>query len=318
MKKPFLYYFNMIFIFILSNLLSTYIAKNINLKIIYIEYISKIINIFFLLFLTLLYKKFNKSNNSKNFNIFQPTNLMNNLNKADFQYFPKSFIYFKLPFYREFYFGKNKINFNIKVTLLSLLFFYLLAFIGSSLQNIFHPILKNFKFYSISGINYLKALQRIISENYFLSFFLIVFIGPILEEFSFRGFSLSILYKGKKQILVTIFMSLLFALLHFDFSRIFILLSMGFALGLIYNITESLLYPIAIHILNNCISFFALFSIKNIDAIENIFDKEFLNIEYTQNNSVILRTILSIWILAAFIILAKSIFDKIKELKESF
>lgn len=262
MKKVFLYYFNLILLITLSQVISIFLIKQIQTKFIYLELISRVILIFFLFIQYILYLKLNKTEEDK----------------FEVKYETSNFVYLeqKNIFFSDFVKGKNPVPFSIGLFVSCLFFFYLLAIAGNNLQFLLLKLFKGSSIFYDTELAYFKAIQKLIGENLFLSFLLIVFIGPIMEEIIFRGFSLSVKFDGARKIIITIFMSLLFTFMHFDFSRIFTLFAMGFALGLIYNLTQSLIYPILIHIINNGISFLTLAIFRKIDEIpfeEKLFEK---------------------------------------------
>lgn len=86
------------------------------------------------------------------------------------------------------------------------------------------------------------------------AFFLIIYIsviGPIVEEFMFRGLLLNrISYKLNVRYGIII-SSFLFAILHFDIIGSFIT---GVVFSLLYLWTKNLLYPILLHIVNNSVA----------------------------------------------------------------
>lgn len=284
MKKPLLYYFSLILIIVLAQISSAFIVKYIKTQFIYLELISRLIFLFFLSIQYFLYIKFNKLEDDK----------------FEVKYESTSYVYLeqKNIFLKDFFQGKNPVPFNIGLFSIFIFFFYLLAIAGSNLQFLLLKIFRNSSIFVDTGIFYFKAIQRLMNENLFLSFLLIVFIGPVMEEIVFRGFSLSLKFQDTKRLIITIFMSILFTIMHFDFSRLFPLFAMGFALGLIYNVTQSLIYPIGIHIINNGISFLILILAKNFDKTyleDKLFGKYSI---FTQNGNF-----KSLWIIVITIVL---------------
>jgi len=85
-----------------------------------------------------------------------------------------------------------------------------------------------------------------------LTFLVLVVIGPVLEEFTFRGLlftRLSVKYSPRKAIVIS---SLMFGVLHFDFFGAFIF---GFVAATLYARSGSLLAPLALHSTVNLIAF---------------------------------------------------------------
>ncbi|MFN3411765.1 MAG: lysostaphin resistance A-like protein [Exilispira sp.] len=300
MKKPGLYYFSLILTIVSAQIFSIYlskifIVKNLNIRHISIEYLSKFILSFFLFLQYLLYIKLNKTNAF--FNI--------NYESSNYLYLEE-----KNNLFSDFYKGKNPASLRLDLLWFSFLFFFILTIIGSNLQLLLNPIFKNTAFFKLSEKLYFKAITNLLNEDLFLSFFLIVIIGPIIEEIAFRGFSLSFKFDEKRSTIVIILMSIIFATIHFDFSRIITLFAMGLGLGLIYNLTESLIYPIIIHILNNGLAFIIIFIMlksQNNTYFENYLELKANQAEMQLQNSIIL--IITIFFL---IIWAIYIYKKIK------
>ncbi|AKA68728.1 CPBP family intramembrane glutamic endopeptidase [Clostridium scatologenes] len=87
--------------------------------------------------------------------------------------------------------------------------------------------------------------------------FLIVYncaIGPIIEEFVFRGVILGGLLKGYDSKIAVFISSILFGLLHFNIYQFIIAFSLGLLLGYIYTRTRSIYLCILMHVLNNSLS----------------------------------------------------------------
>lgn len=302
MKRPILYYFTLLISLTLSFVVTIYLGKFLMnflwFKSLYIEYISKIILLLFLFIQYLLYKKFNKKEDE----FFEIKHQSGN-----YYYLDK-----RNNFLSDFYQGNNPVPLKVHILGLSLFFLYIMTFIGSNLQILIYPFVKNITLFKDSGIIYFESLKNLIKQNLILSFLLIVFIGPIIEELTFRGFSLSVKFQKFSRLIVTIFFSFIFSIIHWDFSRVLAIFIMGFALGLVYNLTESLIYPIVIHIVNNGISFFALYSIlqrSDFTKLTQLIDSRFLITQQKSNSSF------TISILIFFLtILASYIYRKIKSL----
>ncbi len=285
MKKPFLYYILLIFFIFLSNITTFLLGKLFKFEGIIIELFSKVVLLGFLTIQYFIYLKYHKKEDDF-FEVKFETEKYSYLEKKNFHF-------------SDFYQGKRAIQFKFSIFFLSILFFYITSGIGTNLQVFIFPLIKKFSFFKDSSTFYLDALVKLINSNLYLSFFLIVIIGPIFEEITFRGFSLSIKFEKTKKIIITLFMSFLFAILHFDFSRFFSIFTMGLALGIIYNLTESLIYPIIIHLINNGIAFIFIFSIiktKNIEKLYQMLNYNISKLEerYNSIGTVIFITILLI------------------------
>jgi membrane protease YdiL (CAAX protease family) len=94
------------------------------------------------------------------------------------------------------------------------------------------------------------------------SIFLGSIVGPILEELFFRGFCYPILRRNWGKKLALVLTALFFAFIHqneFAFIPIFIL---GIGLGLLYEMRQNLIAPIAMHIVHNCFFMSYFFAAK--------------------------------------------------------
>ena len=78
-------------------------------------------------------------------------------------------------------------------------------------------------------------------------------IGPILEEIVFRKIIFGTLYKRTNFIIAALISSLIFAVVHRDFSHILIYAAMGFTLSFLYVKTKRLIVPILAHVAVNSI-----------------------------------------------------------------
>jgi hypothetical protein len=87
-----------------------------------------------------------------------------------------------------------------------------------------------------------------------LNVFAMALLPAIGEELFFRGVILRISFQGTKNIHLGVLLSaILFALVHMEFSNFLAILFMGVLLGYLYVYTGSLLVPIGLHFLNNCV-----------------------------------------------------------------
>lgn len=92
------------------------------------------------------------------------------------------------------------------------------------------------------------------SEAYIWVFLSVALLGPIVEELLFRGLVFNFAKKIKGGYFPIIISSLCFGLWHEEPVQIVYTFLMGIVLGLIYERTKTLFYPIIIHILNNFLS----------------------------------------------------------------
>lgn len=91
----------------------------------------------------------------------------------------------------------------------------------------------------------------------FLLFVTIVLVGPFFEELFFRATLLRSLTRYGKEFAL-IFSSLCFGMMHLNFAQGIPAFFMGIVLGWSYVRSGSLIVPIAIHMLNNAISFLGM------------------------------------------------------------
>jgi len=87
-----------------------------------------------------------------------------------------------------------------------------------------------------------------------LNVFTMALIPAVGEELFFRGVIMRVSFQGTKNMHLGVLLSaVLFALVHMEFSNFLAILFMGVLLGYLYVYTGSLLVPIGLHFLNNCI-----------------------------------------------------------------
>lgn len=88
-----------------------------------------------------------------------------------------------------------------------------------------------------------------------LSVAILLVIAPVVEEFFFRGFLLQTLLGKFRPILANIVAAGFFALIHFEFQSIGIILFLAFLLNWMYLRTRSIVPGIVFHIVNNALAF---------------------------------------------------------------
>ncbi len=87
-----------------------------------------------------------------------------------------------------------------------------------------------------------------------LNVFTMALVPAVGEELFFRGVIMRVSFQGTKNIhLGVLLSSILFALVHMEFSNFLAILFMGVLLGYLYVYTGSLLVPVGLHFLNNCV-----------------------------------------------------------------
>lgn len=104
-----------------------------------------------------------------------------------------------------------------------------------------------------------KSIQAI--NQYYhplLGFLFVAIIGPIYEEFLFRGVILSASEKHMRFLFANILQAFFFGLVHVDLKLFPFFFVFGFIAGYYRNRSQSLAPGIAMHIVNNTISFFAI------------------------------------------------------------
>ncbi len=123
-------------------------------------------------------------------------------------------------------------------------------------------ILYMYSFAWITPTFIMNALREPIMDTtggYVYQVIMVVFIAPIIGEFVFRGFLLQRFAAKWGTSIAIIVVAILFALLHVDFLGAIVF---SVVLSIVYIRTNSLLMPIAIHMLNNAFVIGASFLIN--------------------------------------------------------
>lgn len=123
-------------------------------------------------------------------------------------------------------------------------------------------ILYMYSFAWITPTFIMNALREPIMDStggYVYQVIMVVFIAPIIGEFVFRGFLLQRFAAKWGTSIAIIAVAILFALLHVDFLGAIVF---SVVLSIVYIRTNSLLMPIAIHMLNNAFVIGASFLIN--------------------------------------------------------
>ncbi|MCF6139540.1 CPBP family intramembrane glutamic endopeptidase [Pseudalkalibacillus berkeleyi] len=102
-------------------------------------------------------------------------------------------------------------------------------------------------------------------------------IGPILEEIVFRKIIFGTLYKRTHFIIAALVSSLIFALVHRDFSHILVYTAIGFTLSFLYVKTKRLIVPIIAHVAVN--TTVMLFQVVYRDEIQDL-QKQLKSVEF--------------------------------------
>lgn len=171
----------------------------------------------------------------------------------------------------------NKIN-SLLITLI-ILFSTSYMFVSSELENIF----SSFWGRIILFTDDLIKMSRMPGLHGFLIAIVFICILPaIIEEIFFRGLIQNGLSKKYGDIKALVIASIMFALIHLNPSTIFSIFLLSLMLGFVYIKTMNLIYPIALHFMNNIICVFLrrydVLQIKGLNtSIENV---EHLSIYY--------------------------------------
>jgi len=97
----------------------------------------------------------------------------------------------------------------------------------------------------------------------FLTIFVSI-LGPIIEEIFFRGFLYSAVRKRFGIIVGVLLSSALFSMLHTNIASFLPIMVLGILMAFLYETTNSLITPIAVHILHNSIIVGFVFFIKEL------------------------------------------------------
>ncbi|MBY5035581.1 CPBP family intramembrane metalloprotease [Streptococcus gallolyticus] len=118
--------------------------------------------------------------------------------------------------------------------------------------------------FPVKASNNQQAVMEFITAIPIPAFFNVVVLGPILEEYIFRGLLRGYFFpeiRGMKQAMMyCLVSSILFSLIHMPNTvlHFFIYGTMGFAFSWLYLAKNDLRYPIALHMLNNLLSFISI------------------------------------------------------------
>ncbi|MGP1418829.1 MAG: lysostaphin resistance A-like protein [Sphaerochaetaceae bacterium] len=92
------------------------------------------------------------------------------------------------------------------------------------------------------------------NEAYIWTFLNVVLVGPIVEELVFRALMVNWLKKFMPWVAAAIVSGILFGIWHEELVQSIYTAVMGIILGLVYCKTKSMIYPVAIHVVNNFIN----------------------------------------------------------------
>lgn len=112
----------------------------------------------------------------------------------------------------------------------------------------------------LQGVSLIEESILGVTENYgsFVAFFIVVIIAPVLEEIQFRGIMLGSASKYIPFWVANVLQSLLFVMAHDNYSLFIFYFCFGMFTGYLRKKTGSYVAPIALHMLNNFLAFFAM------------------------------------------------------------
>ncbi|MCI7680987.1 MAG: CPBP family intramembrane metalloprotease, partial [Fusobacterium necrophorum] len=113
--------------------------------------------------------------------------------------------------------------------------------------------LSHIPFVASSIKSYDATWEGIEKEPYLYVLLAVVVLGPIVEEFMFRGIIFRLL-EEQNVYLALILSSLFFGLWHMEFIQSVYAVFLGFATVIVYFRTQTIVYPMLIHILYNFLS----------------------------------------------------------------
>jgi len=134
----------------------------------------------------------------------------------------------------------------------SMLFFLLL-------DKLIDPVID--KMFPVSAEDYQVTLTTL-RKSPATSFIRICLFAPIAEEILMRGFIFTGLQNRHGIMVALIVSTILFALLHFNFSQTLSSIISGLILGLLYIKTDSLFCCVVAHSLYNSISYFSMIAVR--------------------------------------------------------
>ena len=115
-------------------------------------------------------------------------------------------------------------------------------------------VLQSVSFITDSLESFDETWSSVDTESYLWVFLSVVLLGPLVEEFMFRGVIFHYLEKIKAGWFPILVSGILFGLWHQEPVQVVYTAIMGVVLGILYAYTRDLKAPIAIHILNNFLS----------------------------------------------------------------
>ncbi len=166
-----------------------------------------------------------------------------------------TFIIFIIIF--KHYYKKYQINYNQKISFKTIM---LLILIGTCINTSYNIIMSNVN----SIYNFTNAYDKI-EVNILISIICTGILGPILEEFLFRGIIFNKFKNFNKQMTSILLTSFVFAFCHSTFIQILYAFCLSFILIYVYDKYKTIKAPIIVHITSNIVNIFiCLLIMKNI------------------------------------------------------
>ena len=145
-------------------------------------------------------------------------------------------------------FSKKEYKYNNKVTALSILFFVMFGIFLGNATDLTYTTSTGIK----EAVNYMSSFM----SNFWLSILVVGIIAPVAEELLFRGIMFENFRKGFPQVAAVIIAAAIFGLLHITGGLLYFVST--FIIGIFACIvvikTNSIIYPMVIHITNNIMS----------------------------------------------------------------
>ena len=140
------------------------------------------------------------------------------------------------------------------------------TFILLVIFTVFLARFSNYVLYDILKLNQNSSTNILNFNNFGLAFIKYCIIPAVLEEILFRGMiQSSLLPLGDKFAIVIT--SIIFALLHKDFSSLISIFILSMFIGYIAIVTNSIVLPILLHFTNNCITFISSYIMNEINPV---------------------------------------------------
>ena len=194
-----------------------------------------------------------------------------------------TFIVFFIIFYLLY--KKYKINYTNKLSIKNILFLLILGFCLNITYNITMSNINNI-------YNFTNSYDSI-NIDLFTYIICTGILGPILEEFLFRGIIYNKLKKFNKNMTAIILTGLIFSLFHSNIIQILYTFCLNFILIYVYIKFKSLKAPIIVHIASNIINIFICqliinhnFLLNNILLIFSLFCLTIINFKFMKNDKV--------------------------------